>query len=188
MIIIMLLAKLVSSTCPSFECGVFTNTSYCGIVSVADETVYLNYETCELGGLERCSYLDLLDLYDLAEAVSYSDSENPTGNSTDDDPNIVEDFEVVCSTQSSTYNFMNIARISQDLCQNKENLKTEKLAQGQHPKECETNLDCKLVNGNYANCSCSTFQRKYCEPGFGDSIVTTALDMACDGDYAKLRF
>lgn len=57
------------------------------------------------------------------------------------------------------------------------------LDSGSHPKQCETDEDCKLINGEFTKCECSVNGRSYCKPSLNSDYFEYWFDI-CETGYA----
>jgi|688.fasta_scaffold755085_1 hypothetical protein len=57
------------------------------------------------------------------------------------------------------------------------------LASGSHPKQCEVDEDCELVNGELSKCECASDGKSYCKPSLNSDYFDYWYEI-CDNGYA----
>lgn len=55
-------------------------------------------------------------------------------------------------------------------------LSQKNLVEGSHPKFCDSNLDCRLGDGSYSNCTCGLSRFKVCQPDVNDLLYISFWD------------
>ena len=133
-------ALAVSPNCPLFTCDVLPQDMCANITSLEDKTVSLN----SLG----CSPLRCCDLTNITKALA---EQRLDSFSCDPFPGTIPSYgdpSGQCPLRRSQRN----------------------LVEGYHPKECQSNLDCKLADGSFLNCTCGMSRFKVCQPDINDEI------------------
>lgn len=94
-----------------------------------------------------------------------------------------------CSLNEYPYSDEESKQLAEYICNNRETLSNEKLANGSHLKRCSSDDDCLLENGNKAKCQCSALLGySFCNASLGDDIVSGIFDLACQGEYKRVAY
>lgn len=92
---------------------------------------------------------------------------------------------LVCSEEEETEIKPGYLRTLMDeVCTQRKRNGKKRLAQGSHPRRCESNKDCILEDGSHTECACAlgSSGSSYCELAPNDPQVHALYSSACKGD------
>jgi hypothetical protein len=137
---------------------------------VARGELYLNGIGCP-SYEESCKYEEVMEFYSQSNKESLIPVTMP------------------CSKNEYPYSDEENKQRAEYICNNRETLSKEKLANGSHLKACNSDDDCLLENGNKAKCECSSLLGyKFCSASLGDDIFSGIFDLACQGEYKRVAY
>ena len=118
---------------------------------------------------ESCLYEDVLEFYS-----KYSTSAKES---------------LKCSLHEYEYAEEQNILLAEDYCTHRTVYEQQRLKEGSHLKLCDSDEDCELESGEYANCTCSALLgKKFCNASKGDAVVEGIFDIACNKEYKRLAY
>ena len=95
---------------------------------------------------------------------------------------------VMCSNWNVTEMHAEYRSRTKDLAENQDTYRQQRLKTGTHPKLCDTDQDCELLDGQFAACLCGGYGQAYCALSLGDPFMLPMYNRASVGDELEVDY